>query len=371
LKSFEYGDGEIGTMEVSYGVCNMVIGFGVLTLPRTLAGMTESSDAWMSIVLGGAVALGFGWMVASLMARFPKQGFRDMAAAVSNKAIANAATLIFALYTLLFVSYETRALANISKLYLFDRTPEEAISFFFLLVVIYGVAGPSISLLRLNLLFLPAVLSILLVVLAMNLPLFNVHNLKPAFITDWKGVASASKGTIFSFLGFEIFLFYNAWVNKPGKARRAVLSGLAVPFVVYLLVFLFVIGIFGSVVVRNTLYPTAELAKQVEIPGGFFERFESIFFTIWVMSLFNTAVMAFDVTLIAIRAVLPKTGRMTWILILGPVVYLIAMQPQSVTEIETFGEWISYAGLAVGWGFPAVLLLAAAVRRVKGDEKSA
>jgi len=371
MKSFEYGDDEIGTIEVGFGVCNMIIGFGVLTLPRTLAGMTRSSDGWMSIVLGGAIALGVGGVVAMLMTRFPKKGFREMTAAVANKGIANAATLIFALYTFMFVAYETRGLANISKLYLFDRTPEEVICLFFLLVVVYGVAGPSVSLLRLNLLFLPAVLLILLVVLVMNIAFFNIHNLKPLFVTDWKEVALASKGTVFSFLGFEIFLFYNAWVNQPGKAKKAMVSGLAIPLVTYLLVFFYVLGIFGPAVTQNTLYPTAELAKQVEIPGGFFERFESIFFTIWVMSLFNTAVMAYDVTLIALQAVFAKGRRMRWILILTPLVYLIAMQPRSVTEIDTFGEWISYAGLAVGWGFPVVLLLAAVMRRVKGDGKSA
>nr|WP_229263894.1 GerAB/ArcD/ProY family transporter [Cohnella cholangitidis] len=131
MKSFEYGDGEIGTREVSFGVSNMVIGFGVLTLPRTMANMTQSSDGWMSIVLGGAVALFMGWAIAKLTTRFPKQGFRDMAAAVTNKTVANMTTLLFAIYMMLFVSYEARGVASISKLYLFDRTPVEAISLFF------------------------------------------------------------------------------------------------------------------------------------------------------------------------------------------------------------------------------------------------
>jgi spore germination protein len=370
MKSFEYGDDEIGTREVSFGVSNMVIGFGVLTLPRTLAVTTGSSDGWMSILIGGVIALGFGWVIASLLARFPKTGFRDIAAALSNKAMANIVTLIFASYMMLFVSYETRGLANISKLYLFDRTPEEAICLFFLLVLAYGVAGPSIALLRLNILFLPAVLLIVFVVFALNTAFFNIHNLKPLFVSDWKDVLLASKGTVFSFLGFEILLFYNAWINKPNDTKRATLYGLMVQFLLYLVVFVYVIGIFGSAVVQNTLYPTAELAKQVEIPGGFFERFESIFFTIWVMTLFNTAAMAFDVTIIALRSVFPKPQRMTWIILLCPIVYLIAMQPQSVKEIDTFGEWISYAGLAIGWGLPAFMLAVAKMRRIKGNAQN-
>ncbi|MFC4598299.1 GerAB/ArcD/ProY family transporter [Cohnella hongkongensis] len=368
MKSFEYGDREIGATEVAYGVSNVVIGFGVLTLPRSLAAMTESSDGWMSLVLGGGIALVFGWLIAALCQRFPKMGLKEMTKAVANGAVANVVVLLFAMYTFLFAGYETRGLANISKQYLFDRTPEDAICLFFLLVLAYGAAGSSAALLRLNLVFLPLVLLIVFVVLAMNIPFFDYHNLKPAFVTNWQDVLKATKGTLFSFLGLEIFLFYNVFVNRPKAMKKAVLTGLAIPFLVYMIVFLFVIGIFGCEVTKFTLYPTAELAKQVEIPGGFFERFESIFFTIWVVTLFNTGAMAFDVTILALRALFPGPKRMTWVIALCPFIYLVAMQPQGVREIDLFGEWISYAGIVIGWAFPAMLLGAAKMRGIKGNE---
>ncbi|WP_372631378.1 endospore germination permease [Cohnella sp.] len=367
MKSFEYGDREIGTAEVFFGVSNMVIGFWILTLPRSLATITNSSDGWMSIVLGGGASLAIGWLIASLCKRFPKMGLMEMTKSVANRATANVVAMLFACYTFLFVSYETRGLANIAKLYLFDRTPEEAICLFFLLVVAYGVAGSSAALLRLNLVFLPIVLLILLLVLAMNIPFLNLNNLKPMFVTDWKDLLKGTKDTVFSFLGFEVILFYNAWINRPQKVRRAVLGGLTIPFTLYLLVFFFVIGIFGSEVTKNTLYPTAELAKQVEIPGGFFERFESIFFTIWTITLFSTTAMAFDVTIIALRSLFPKTKRITWVIALCPIAYLAAMQPQSVTELDILGKWISYAAIAIGWGIPSLLLGAAMMRGVRGN----
>ncbi|MFB9274761.1 GerAB/ArcD/ProY family transporter [Cohnella cellulosilytica] len=370
MKSFEYGDREIGSTDVVFGVSNMVIGFGVLTLPRTLAAVTESSDGWMSLVLGGGVALAIGWLIAVLCGRFPKMGLQEITKAVANGATANVVTSLFACYTFLFVGYETRGLANISKLYLFDRTPEEAICLFFLFVLAYGVAGPSATLLRLNVVFLPLVLLIVVGVLAMNIPFFNVHNLKPMFVTNGIDVLKGVRGTVFSFLGFEVFLFYNALNNRPETMRKAILGGLAIPFVIYLVVFVFVIGIFGSEVTKNTLYPTAELAKQVEIPGGFFERFESIFFTIWVVTLFNTAAMAFDVTVLALKGLFPGTQRMTWVIWLCPLIYLVAMQPQSVTEIDIFGEWISYAGIVIGWGLPAILLGAAKLRGVRANGRN-
>ncbi|GJM68875.1 hypothetical protein HMSSN036_10910 [Paenibacillus macerans] len=44
MKHFEYGDREVGTLEVFASVANMVIGFGVLMLPRSIVEITKSVD---------------------------------------------------------------------------------------------------------------------------------------------------------------------------------------------------------------------------------------------------------------------------------------------------------------------------------------
>lgn len=365
-RGLSYNDNDVGENEVFSSVGNMVIGFGLLTLPRSIIDVNPSTDGWMSIVIGGCVALFFTWVIVKLTTRFPRQGFFHLTASITNKPIAAILTLVFALYTMSFVSYEIRGVASISQLYLFDRTPVEVIGLVLLLVIIYAVAGPSTVLMRLNLMFLPIVLLIIFVVLVMNLGFFKMDNLKPVFNSSWIDIMKGSKETIFSFLGFEILLFYNAFITKK-KIMKPALLGITVPILVYLIVFIFVVGVFGVQVVGSTLYPTAELAKQVEVPGGFFERFESIFFAIWVITLFNTASMALDVTLLAIESVFKKARRIILLFVLSPIIYIFVMQPQNIKEIATFGEWISYTGILCGMILPAVLLLLAKLRGVRGD----
>jgi spore germination protein len=366
MKSFEYGDREVGTYEVFASVANMVIGFGVLTLPRSIVETTSSVDGWISIFIGGLGAMLFTWIVAKLVARFPKRNLHDIAGAVIGKPLAYLFTVLFAGYMMTFVAYETRGVASISRLYLFDRTPVEVICLVFMLVLIYAVAGPSVTLFRLNTLFLPIVILLLFVLFLMNISFFEFDQLMPFFVTDWQDLVLASKESVFSFIGFEILLFYNTIINQPKKVAKASMLGMLIPLVVYLLVFFFTIGVFGPEVTGNVLYPTAELAKQVEVPGGFFERFESIFFSVWVLTLFNTAAMAFDVSLLALESVFKKAKRTTLAFWLTPFVFLIVMQPQNLIEIELFGEWISYAGIGLGMVFPAILLLLAIMRGVKG-----
>jgi len=365
LKTFEYGDNEIGSKEVTMSVASMVIGFGVLTLPRTIVSTTNSIDGFISIVIGGILILFFTWILGMLTTKFPKKNLHEFTSLIINKPVATILTMIFAFYSMLFVSYEMRGTADISKLYLFDDTPVEVIGFVFLLVVIYAVSGPSSVIIRINLMFLPIVLCILAVLILLNVNFFEVKNIKPFFVTDWLGILQASRETIFSFLGFETILFYNMFLNKPKDMVKSALVGISIPFLLYLLIFLFVIGVFGTEVTRNLLYPTAELARLVEIPGGFFERFESLFFTIWVMTLFTTAAMAYDVTLLALKSVFNKVNRMTLIFILSPIMYIIAMTPQNVLELSIFGEWISYIGIILSMVIPVLLLIIAKIRGVK------
>jgi spore germination protein len=367
MKSFEYGDHEIGKKEIMIGVASMLIGVGILTLPSSVASTTEAADGWMSIIIGGGVSILFGWVAAKLASRFPKKTFFDYTALIATKPVAILLTLVFGVYFLVIVSIVTRMIANISKLYLFDRTPVEVISLIFLLLIIYGVSGSSASLLRLNLLFLPIVIFINGLVLLLNINLMEIRNLKPFFTTGWTGVLQGTKETTFSFLGYAILLFYIALMNQPKQAPKAAVYGISIPLIMYLLIYLTAIATLSNAGAANIIYPTIEIAKEVEVPGKFFERFDAIFFTIWIMTIFNTAAMAFDVSIIALGSIFRKVKKITWICILSPIIYLIAMLPQSTVEMNTFGEWISYIGIVMNIFLPPLLLLIAKMRKVKGN----
>jgi spore germination protein len=215
--------------------------------------------------------------------------------------------------------------------------------------------------------FMPIILFIIIILVLLNIGFFEMKNIKPFFITGWKDILQGTKETVFAFLGFEILLFYNTFMNEPKQIVKAAIIGISFPLFIYILVFFFVVGVFSTEVTGNLLYPTAELAKLVEIPGGFFERFESVFFTIWVMTLFSTASMAFDVTLVALCSVFKKIKRMTLVFTIAPIVYMIAMTPRNILEISKLGEVISYIGVGFSMIVPLLLLVIAKIRGVKGD----
>lgn len=367
MKSFEYGDREVGGKEIAFGVASMIIGIGILNLPRSVAQATRFGDGVFSILFGGIAALVLAFVAGKLAARFPKQNFFQFTARIATKPVAYLLTLVFALYMGSIAVLDTRAIGNIAKLYMFDRTPVEVLSLCFLLVVVYAAAGSSAGLLRLNMMFLPLILLVAIGVPLMNISFFEFKNLRPLFTTDLPGMMTAALESAYSLLGFEIVLFYGALVNRPKKIPKYVVYGMAVPVVVYALIYVFAIAVFSNPGTSNIVYPTIEMAKEVEIPGEFFERFESLFFTIWIMTIFNTTAMAFDLAVHGVRAVFPKVKKIPLVLGVTPVIYLLSMMPEGVAEIGQVAGVVSVFGVIFSGVVPGSLLLISVIRGVKGD----
>lgn len=358
----------ISKNHMGINIASIIIGVGILTFPRTLAKATDSIDGWISVGISGIAAYVTAWLLAKLAARFPRQTFFEYTSLIASKPVGYALTIAICIYTLLFVSFEIRAIGTIAKQYLFYNTPVEIITLAFLLVVQYAVAGSRISLLRLNLLFLPVVLYVLLVVLVFTQPLVEVENIRPYFSSSWKHILEGSKDVVLSYSGFEIILFYTLFMKRPQEATKSVLIGLLIPTVLYMTIYFFVIAVFSVEVAKNLTYPTIELAKEVEVPGGFLERVESVFFAIWIMTIFDTASMWLDITVLNLTSMFRRVNKLTWILCLSPLIYFISMLPQNLVDFFSFGDMLTYFGFVVVYLIPVCLLVIAVMRGVKGHE---
>ncbi|SDH67805.1 GerAB/ArcD/ProY family transporter [Alteribacillus bidgolensis] len=367
MKPFEYGDQEIGEKDFIYIIPSFTIAIVILTIPNTLAKVTNFVDGWVSLIMAGMCIVFFTAVIAKLAARFPKETFFTYASKICSKPVAVVLTILLGVHFLLLAAYEVRYVSVIARQYLLERTPGEIISLLFLLVVVYAVSGSRVGVIRLNLLFLPIIVFIALLVTGMNLVNFDFKNLSPFFTTSWKGYLSGAEDSLFALSGFEILFFYIALVDRPKKVQKYAMIGACIPLGLYLVIYTVAIGVFSAETTGTIIYPTIELAKAAEVPGGFLGRFESLFFTIWSMAIFNTASLAYDAALIAAGSLFKQVKKITFIFILTPIVYLIAMFPKDLIEISTMERFMSYSFFLVGILLPTSLLLLAKVRGIKGN----
>ncbi|CAG7627740.1 Spore germination protein YndE [Paenibacillus solanacearum] len=370
MKVFEYGDREINASELFFSVSSMILGMGILTLPRGLTKTVPSSDGWMTIVLAGLLSIGFVWVLMTLATRFPNETIVEFSRTLVGKHAAWGLSVLLFIAFFMFTSYEVRGAAEVAKQYLFRRTPVEVIGLAFFLVVIYAACGTRVGVIRLNVLFLPFVLGVFVLVIVMNLGSVRLEHLQPVFVSNWKQMFSGIWESLFSFFGFEIVLFYAALLNRPAKAVKAAIWGVTTPMLLYVLLFLFVIGVFSPAATAELQYPTVELAKEIEVPGAVLERFESFFFTIWLMTLFNSAAMSLDICSYIMCRLVGARKRLNVILSLAPVMFVLSFIPRDLHEFSSFGKLTSLVDLTACIMIPCMLyvvfLIKGGRRRGKG-----
>ena len=368
MKAFEYGDRLASGKEMAFAILAMVPASGMLTFPRVLAGKVPFFDGWMALLATGLIMLLFVAVIVRLTARFPQQTFLSYTSSIVGRPLAWLLTCAAALHFSMIVCYQTRAVAEMSSLYLFDKTPREAVGLAFLLVVIYAVLGQRIALLRINILFTPLVIGALMLVALTNVGFVELGNLRPVLVLDGKQLAQGMKESLSFFLGFENLLFYMVLAKQPGKVMKSALTGFCILIVVYVTIYFFVIGVFTNAVAQTLVNPTVELAKEIEMPGEFFERFESIFFSIWIMTMFTTAAMALDIAVGALHSVWTAVRERTWLLIVAPIIMWLAMQPRNLLDVVFLDRMLTVSGAALALVVPCLLLLIAKARRLGNDE---
>ncbi|MFC4559428.1 endospore germination permease [Virgibacillus kekensis] len=368
MRQFEYGDEQITDNEILIAIPSIVIGVGILTMPRSIAEDTVSADGWISLLVGGVFVIFLTWLVGKLGSRFPQQPFLEYASKVISRPGAIGMTLLFSTLGVLIAAYEMRVIAQVSSKYLFEETPVPVIGLTFLLVVVYAVCGTKAGWFRINMMFFPIIVFISLSVVLFTTGWFKMENLLPAFKTDIGSYLDAFKNSILSFTGFGIILFFSVLVKDPKGMPKKAAIGMSYAVVLYILFYIMCIGVFGNLVTANLQFPTIELAKNVEIPGGFFERFESIFFVIWIMAIFNTTVMALGAALMAIQSVFRQVRKEKVVFMLSPLIFLIGMIPHDENELGTFGSFLGYYGFFMTTLVTFLLLIIAKLRGVKGHE---
>lgn len=69
----------ITTPQATVVVINFILGTGILTLPRTVAEQVKTPDVWLSVILGGIIAMIAGVIMVKLSQRFPEKPFINTA----------------------------------------------------------------------------------------------------------------------------------------------------------------------------------------------------------------------------------------------------------------------------------------------------
>ncbi|WP_168188661.1 GerAB/ArcD/ProY family transporter [Thermoflavimicrobium daqui] len=346
--------------QVAVIVCSYLLGSGTLSLPRVVTSEVGTPDGWLSVLIAGFLFMWLGYIMAKLGAYFPGKTIYEFGEEIVGKWLGLLISIFIIVYFLSELAFETRMLVEITKTYLLENTPREVTLALFLFIVVYIVVGGIHPIARLFGIFLPITIIVLVFILLLGLKLFDINQLRPFM---GQGIIPVIKGILPStrvYLGIEGILIISAFTQNGKPFKKAVLAGIALPMLLYVMVMIIVMGSLSVEGVSIRIFPTIDFIRSYEIEGLLFERFETLLLTIWILQIFTVIVSVFYVLVTGLACIFHKREH-AFIYGILPVIYILSLIPRNMNEVSLWGDWNNQYFLML-CGISFILLLIQKIR---------
>lgn len=359
---------QITTPQTAVIVSSFILGVGIITLPRSATEKLGTPDAWITVIIGGLISMLVGLVIVKLSQQFPGKTFYQYNQQIVGKGLGWFLSFILITYFIVLTGFEVRAMAEVIRVFLLVATPIEVNIILLLCVSVYLVVGGMNPIARLYEILLPFTIIIFVLVLFLGLQVFELDNLRPVLGDGLAPLIKGMEPSALAYLGFEIMLFLPAFMGKPNEAMKALVIGLSIPMILYLITVIIVIGGLSVDDVVTETFPTVTLIRSFELTGILFERYESLLFAVWILQIFTTVSLAHYLASLGFSQLFKKSTR-PFAFGMLPVIYLIAMAPQNVNDVFKLGNMISYSFVFICTIVPFVLYLIAKRRRRSHEAK--
>ncbi|MCL6627236.1 GerAB/ArcD/ProY family transporter [Alicyclobacillus shizuokensis] len=341
-------------------------GIGILALPRMAV---EAADTGAPLLtLCGLCLTLFGALLITLLARrFPNDTVVRAGERVIGKWPARLMGVCLAVFFILLTALGAREFTTVVAVAVLPRTPVEATTLVMLLLAASSVRNNFTSFAYIQLFYQPFLFipSVLIPTLALKNAIFT--NLLPLWGNGeghwWAGMASVAallQG------GFVLGFLVPAMI-EPRRMPQVLLWGGIFIGSVYLLFVIASLAVFGSMEIRNLMWPTLEMAKITMLPGEVLERLDAAFLAIWVTAAFAGLYTTYFIASLVIKDVLRFEDHafLSWALL--PFIFMAAMLPPNVVQVYRAMEWLGRIGLVLTIGYPLILLAVAWMRGVREE----
>lgn len=352
----------ISSIQLAAILISTLIGVGVLAFPRLAVEAGDTGAPLVALASGLAIMAGIAPIIA-LHKRFPTESI----VAYSQRLIGRWPARLMSLLTILFFMFLTglgaREFAKVVATAVLQQTPTSVLTFTMLFLAALASRNNWTTFAYTHLFYLPLILGPVLIIAAMamgNAEAMNALPLLPPF--DWKVLLFRGLTLTALYQGFFILPFALPAMQTRQHVWLAATAGVVVPALVYGIVALLPVAVFGAQEVRQLMWPTLELAKATSVPGEILERLDAAFLMVWVTAVFTTLYSTYFLVVQALSELFHIEDHRVWSFALLPLVFLLAMLPIDIASLYRLIEYVGRIGLVLTILYPLILLLVAVVR---------
>jgi len=357
------GKQTISNQQIKNLLVTTVIGVGILSLPSEMATILEN-DGWIPIIIGGLLFIPILIMIDRLYKMYPNRTIVEMGMEIYGRLFFSIFMIIILVYLVMLEAYTLRVFGEVVKSYLLEITPIEVIIFTMVLAISYLARSELLVVARTANMIYPILLGLIILLIVISIPNSDPTNMLPAFQSDFKNIPKGIVASLVSFAGYEIIFVAYPYSEDTDNRLKYVMRGLLIVTVIYVIVFVICLSLFGIDQLKREIWPTMALANEVDLGGYFVENLEGIVLALWSFVVYSTSGPILFFAGRTLSMIFNTKSHDLFIFLLIPIVYVIAILPENVIVVyNQFGEILNYLTLVSIVIMPIVFVIGAWIKK--------
>ncbi len=316
-----------------------LFGISSLILPAQFAKTGGGIGLW-SILAGICMAYLYLWMIQICVGRASKDylGYLDQG---YGNFLSKLFYIGYSIISILACAFTAKLLSELMCESLLDTEEYPVALLLVLLLALYGgitglEARARVYEIMFWVLVIPLAVMLLLCIRQVQVirwfPILG-HRDGSTFRGFWEG----AWGCFMAFLPLTFLLFLIPNVQDKKKSGRAAVSALTISGAALIVIYLILLGIFGSGALSAEEYPVITLMGMVKIPGDFIKRLDALMVGVWFFTLYALIGSALYYGVTIMRRVFVHKGdsKKSWFVIAAVIVYGIAYSFYTFPQLES------------------------------------
>ena len=357
---------KITTKEAIGLILTIIINNVVLVCSKIVV-ETTSSASLINALYVSIIAIFLTWLICILYKKFAGQDILDISNFLGGKVLKFIVGTVFLVYFLFMVSILLRRITDCLQIIYYPLTNFVYIILLFIIGVAIVCNFKDIAISRANYIILPVVLASIILVFIGNIKNFNYDSIYPLLGHNIDSTFFAGMSNLFSFSGIAYLYFISPSLTKPEKFNKIAVISIFLSGIFFVFSIASILFMFNNTLSSSELFPLYMAVRYIEF-GSFFQRLDSTFLLIWVISF----VSFFSIITSLCASILKKLTKLSDDKpIVLPILFCIlgiSMLIKNSALLE-FSEnnifKISFFVVTIGLGF-VILLLANLKYKLKG-----
>lgn len=365
-------DKKLNSYQLALVIICSIFGVAILQLPAGLA-ETVGNEGWLVLIFVGMLVLFSIFLICKAGSLYNDEGLVGASKNTFGKILG--VILIIPILTTIFVATcSVCQIFTISiRIFLIDKTPSYAILIPFLFLIMILTRGELKDILRFFQFMVPIIIIIVLAINLLTLIGADFTNLLPVFQKSPMEYLRGVQRSTFSHLGVINLLVIYPYIQKRDFKSSFKASGLSLIFVTvsYVIINALCISKLGVGETKWLIHPTLSLIKSAFIPGGFIERLEGVFMSLWVIVIFATICMAVYCISVIISDIFDFNHSKHVVTIIIPLIYVFGATVVSILDVHIINRMNDLTtGFYSLFIFPSLFLIINKIKSKKRGDKS-